>query len=510
LPCFVFYVSRCAFVTLPHIVSAFLQLHVTPHRTQFALGPPLKNSKTDNAKDGANDKDTANRDSEASADNSKDQQDEKKNRMGCAPYLQVFQAGQLMHTVAATLHFQQQPEALPFCQVADGSIAFHVDQVIQGDVLIRCRHLAHSTKQKVSMFRAAFHTGYVPPNVLRFTKAQLDGACHDPRFPEDFFVDLILEPCSAEQVSNFHAQQEADMKEKEKAAAEAEGKAVGDEVVSASTYDSMLHRDSRFWDVISEHLDAQESKQDESGANATEQDPIRLRMRKTVGKRRVFTSTPKTAKGGESTTEESNAKKSSAQEPLQTFSIGGELDFLPEPEKKTSPRPKQQPKSPKKDSLMEALMGALGDEHEVYDTEEIVFEDTPAPALAPASTAVQASPTIVDLPPAPAGAVTNQEDAAAKIGSEIHANAGSEAMAESGAPSGTKDSPPTEQQETTEATESMKDMEQLLQSEDSDGVDVDALLGDDDDDDDFNLDDYNADEEDAELEDLENFLSQTK
>ena len=174
--------------------------------------------------------------------------------MGCAPYLQVFQAGQLLHTVAATLHFQQQPEALPFCQVADGSIAFHVDQVIQGDVLIRCRHLAHSTRQKISMFRAAFHTGYAPPNVLRFTKVQLDGACNDPRFPEDFFVDLIFEPCTNEQAAEFYQQQEVEIQQKEKEAAESNEHVEKDAVVSASTYDSMLHRDSRFWDVISDHL----------------------------------------------------------------------------------------------------------------------------------------------------------------------------------------------------------------------------------------------------------------
>lgn len=32
------------------------------------------------------------------------------------------------------------------------------------------------------MFRAAFHTGYVPCGVLRLTKQQLDGACADDRF----------------------------------------------------------------------------------------------------------------------------------------------------------------------------------------------------------------------------------------------------------------------------------------------------------------------------------------
>jgi hypothetical protein len=46
----------------------------------------------------------------------------------------------------------------------------------------------------VSMFRAGFHTGYVPSGVLRLTKAQLDGSNADPRYDDDFFIDLIFAP----------------------------------------------------------------------------------------------------------------------------------------------------------------------------------------------------------------------------------------------------------------------------------------------------------------------------
>jgi len=66
----------------------------------------------------------------------------------------------------------------------------------QGDVLVRCRHLT-AKGARVSMFRAAFHTGYVPCGVLRLSKAQLDGACADDRFDDDFFVDLIFAPSVA-------------------------------------------------------------------------------------------------------------------------------------------------------------------------------------------------------------------------------------------------------------------------------------------------------------------------
>lgn len=465
--------------------------------------------------------------------------------MGCAPYLQVFQAGQLLHTVAATLHFQQQPDALPFCQVADGDIAFHVDQVVQGDVLIRCRHLAHSTRQKISMFRSAFHTGYAPPNVLRFTKVQLDGACNDPRFPDDFYVDLIFEPCTNEQAAQFYQQQEDELHQKELAAAESNEHVEKDAVVSASTYDSMLHSDSRFWDVIANHLkdggddkgkagapgggkgeDASSGDGNQASTEGGEKDQEKSKMwGPTVGKRRVFTSTPKTTEGGSNgTTGATNGPSTSSQAPLQTFSIGGELDFLPEPEKPVTPSAKQK-QSPKKDTLMEALMGALDmdDDHEHHQepapTEEIVFDDdAPAFAPEPVASAAQPQPTIVALPPAPpapltVGAETSATPATIASGSSPSTEAPKETVSaetKTTAPTNAAASaPPPEHQDSTVTTESMKDMEKVLgatNAADDGDLDMDALLADDDDDD-FNLDDYDVDAEDAELEDLEAFLN---
>ena len=65
----------------------------------------------------------------------------------------------------------------------------------KGDILVRCRHVS-SKGARVSMFRAAFHTGYVPCGVLRLNKAQLDGPCTDDRFDDDFFIDLMFAPVS--------------------------------------------------------------------------------------------------------------------------------------------------------------------------------------------------------------------------------------------------------------------------------------------------------------------------
>ena len=83
--------------------------------------------------------------------------------------------------------------SLKWIKSSEGNISFNIDSAIQGDILLRCRH-ADSNGSRISMFRAAFHTGYVPSGVLRLTKAQLDGASTDNRFDDDFFIDLIFAP----------------------------------------------------------------------------------------------------------------------------------------------------------------------------------------------------------------------------------------------------------------------------------------------------------------------------
>ena len=79
---------------------------------------------------------------------------------------------------------------------ADGSVKFDVGVVLQGDVLMRCRHKRRGGKKSVAMFRAAFHTGYTPELVLRFSLAQLEGTSA-ARYPDDFFVELIFAPVDA-------------------------------------------------------------------------------------------------------------------------------------------------------------------------------------------------------------------------------------------------------------------------------------------------------------------------
>lgn len=320
--------------------------------------------------------------------------------MGCAPYLQIFKAGQLVFTTAATLHYNQTKEELPFCQIADGPISFHIENVVQGDILIRCRHLTVQG-QRVSMFRAAFHTGYVPPNVMRLTKDQLDGACTDKRFSDDFFMDLIFEPCGAEMASKHlsgkadavasAAESMNDVESQNEASQRRErGTMAGAAIlasqaklnenqgatVTASAYDSMLHRDSRFWDVIAAR------RQDHAQLSQEERDSEALLVGPTVGRRRNFEKKTEHIEPGATGSEGASAALTST---LPTFSIGGDFDFLqslePAHEEKEPP-PKAKPKE--RDELMDALNAIDDDDSPIaarkqrtMPTEEILF-DVPA------------------------------------------------------------------------------------------------------------------------------------
>ena len=300
---------------------------------------------------------------------------------GCVPYLQLFKGGKLEFTVPASSAQADQSKSksdadpdsgesgaehksssLTFCHAGDGRISFDVNQIVQGDVLVRCRHLT-ARKQRVSMFRAAFHTGYVGGTVLRLTKSQLDGACNDhERFSDDFYVDIIFEKIDTEKASQMiKEQQEKLAKENEE---HVEVSSTKSDIVTATEYDTMLDRDSRFWQVIAKRKEehAEEAKKQDgegkdSDGNAAMQNSENdlSTWGPTVGRRR-----PLEKDAGSSGTNQDKAS-SAAQEASFAFSIGGELDFIPS---ESPPKPEKKAKKP--DSLLEALTGAIDD----YDDDE--------------------------------------------------------------------------------------------------------------------------------------------
>jgi len=274
--------------------------------------------------------------------------------MGCAPYLQIFKGGKLLHTSAASLNVQQSDEELPFVQVMDGTVPFNINQIIQGDILIRCRHLTFG-KKRVSMFRAGFHTGYAPPNVLRLTKTQLDGACNDKRYPDDFFLDLIFEKVDADNIAKIDKDKAKETSNSEDASISSKLDKAKGPVVKASEIDSMLQSDSTFWDVI-----ASKKQQHVKQVNC---DPF---WGPTVGRRRGDSIKKRAKDNGGKTKVNAQTKERNQ---LETFSIGSEFDFLPVTDTAVTKDP------PKRDSLMDAL-NALDEEEgpSSGSAEEIVFD----------------------------------------------------------------------------------------------------------------------------------------
>mmetsp|Transcript_27971 Transcript_27971/g.34507 ORF Transcript_27971/g.34507 Transcript_27971/m.34507 type:complete len:800 (-) Transcript_27971:148-2547(-) len=443
---------------------------------------------------------------------------EKEQELGCAPYVQIFKAGKLVFTTAASKSYNQSKDDLPFCVASEGQITFPVETIVQGDILIRCRHLTRRS-QRVSMFRVAFHTGYVPPKVLRLTKAQLDGACTDKRYTDDFFLDFIFEECSTSMASKHLISvsgEDAGNKTEEgnPVLNEAAARRMGGTItssnnggISGSAYDSMLHRDSRFWDVIAERREENRNKlitgtseQDGEGKEMVRALPF---YGPTIGRRREFADEVKSDK---SSTEGSMTNvEVASHHSIQSFSIGGELDFTVDDEHPEKTGTKQEsydcsveepsaPKEVKKDDLMEALM-AIDDD---VDAVEEVKND---PDL---SQGESESDTLTEeiVFDGNQDKVKEEEEAVSSVLNET---------------------PIQKEKETVENAKSEASEDQILKSDmesekskqsslDTSLVKIDGLDLDDDDLDlddsgDFDLDD---DDDDEELQDLEQFLMKAK
>jgi protein-tyrosine phosphatase len=222
---------------------------------------------------------------------------------GCCPYIQLFKNGKLICTSVPTgssdamagqmkgangngngngsnnkkEHLQQEGTILRWIGESEGCISFNVDCALQGDILLRCRH-TDANGSRVSMFRSAFHTGYVPNGVMRLTRQQLDGTegtQGQNRFEEDFFIDLIFAPvdtATATATAAADASTFASMNQtKEKGNSETEeapqrgthsnkkvltvagppsDSGLVIEAACADMYDSSLHKDTRFWEEV--------------------------------------------------------------------------------------------------------------------------------------------------------------------------------------------------------------------------------------------------------------------
>ena len=342
---------------------------------------------------------------------------------GCAPYLQIFKAGKLVFTTAASKSFHQSKDDLPFCFPSEKSITFPIETVVQGDILIRCRHLTKKGK-RVSMFRIAMHTGYIPPKVMRLKKEEIDGACSDKagRYADDFFLDLVFEECPASMASKHllsvgaadadpdadrdggigggrnddgkggDVTNEASMR---RMAATVSGSSAGAGAVTgtAFAYDSMLHRDSRFWDAIAQRREEcnKKASSDENGDGDRDARDSSVFYGPTIGRRREFPEERSSKSSGNSGSDSGNGSGtfsvSSQQTALESFTIGGELDFTLDSGKDASGKVDQSTKAVKdvpgdsadtKDDLMDALMAiddGLDDDDDDDEIEIEIVED---------------------------------------------------------------------------------------------------------------------------------------
>jgi tensin len=230
--------------------------------------------------------------------------------LGCCPYLQLFKCGRLIGTAAPTVQSDAPTSEgsnavgsgsnskrmqLKWIKSTEGSISLSVDVALQGDILLRFRH-ADPNGARVSMFRAAFHTGYVPCGVLRLTKAQLDGACSDARFDDEFFIDLIFAP--VEKALPGTVSQPTDS-----------GLQV--DSTTADKYEITLHKDTRFWDAVAARK-AKSKKRRSRKFVATSQDQfsiaddIYIDKEEYAGTKVYFNSNEVSSKKGAATTNSSN------------------------------------------------------------------------------------------------------------------------------------------------------------------------------------------------------------
>lgn len=173
---------------------------------------------------------------------------------GCCPYIQLFKNGKLITSAAAVADDQNSADPktqLKWISAKEGNASFRLECAVQGDILIRCRHCSVSGA-KISMFRAAFHTGYISGGVLRLTKAQLDGTSTDLRYPDDFFIDLIFS--AFDNTSKDTAENDA---------------------LNADKYEAGIHKDTRFWEAISVRK-SKSKKRKSRKFNSDEVDPFSI------------------------------------------------------------------------------------------------------------------------------------------------------------------------------------------------------------------------------------------
>eukprot|EP00933_Yihiella_yeosuensis_P009881 TRINITY_DN11606_c0_g1_i3.p1 TRINITY_DN11606_c0_g1~~TRINITY_DN11606_c0_g1_i3.p1 ORF type:complete len:611 (+),score=181.34 TRINITY_DN11606_c0_g1_i3:182-2014(+) len=123
---------------------------------------------------------------------------EKEGNVAFRPFLEVWCQGELVFTTfssgSSSAGQSSGQDVWPASySKTDPCVVFQLpsDLFVAGDVLVRVRHV-YQDGTKDTALRLAFHTGFAPAG-LQLSKKQLDGACDDSRFNDEFCVDLMFE-----------------------------------------------------------------------------------------------------------------------------------------------------------------------------------------------------------------------------------------------------------------------------------------------------------------------------
>ena len=141
---------------------------------------------------------------------------------GSRPYIQLFKNGKLLFS---SIWEDSKREGGTRSFTEEEVIEFPVDCKLDGDILLRFRHVDTSEEGKpksMSMFRCAFHTGFIPIGSWKLAQKDLDGVncCKEG----DLSVELVF----AEAGPQSPEQDEG-----------------------AENFDKLIHAKSSFWEEIS-------------------------------------------------------------------------------------------------------------------------------------------------------------------------------------------------------------------------------------------------------------------
>ncbi|XP_030584268.1 tensin-3-like [Archocentrus centrarchus] len=103
---------------------------------------------------------------------------------GCFLFLRVYQSLQAVCTSAVYHANAAETDRL--------YIVLQPAQLLKGDIMVVCYDKNSLSASRQVIFRVQFHTGLIAGHTLTFSKADLDCASEDVRFPEDGKVELLF------------------------------------------------------------------------------------------------------------------------------------------------------------------------------------------------------------------------------------------------------------------------------------------------------------------------------